>query len=387
MKKILNLSGILAGTLAGIMFSLAGTLAAGEISVTNIRIADNTATVEINNVIEIKDIEIDGKKVVFPYYKSSSGKIYTQITFLTDESRKIVETAVLNNKNTPKAIKKINYKITEMSPSGKEGTVKGFAAVVFNGVFEVQCKVMESSRTKGEYWIAWPARAPEKGEKGWKDQVAITNPKVKRIVEDSLIKKYKSGGSSGVSKNTDVNIEIINKTLIEPLTVTAVSFKDRKDETGLIGLASVDLNYSFRINDIKVYSKLGQTLIEMPKYVSSSGSEYDQIRIFDSILRKKIKAAIETRTPSQIKSQRLGYVITNFEKNKWGGSIKYKGAVTLNDAVEIQFKIIDGKTYDAFVAWPSLQEKGEYVDKIFPCNKEVKKVIESTLKKRYYEED
>ncbi len=376
-------------TLLFILCSFAGGLTAGEISVTDIKIIGKTASVQINNVIRIKEIEIDGKKVIFPYYKSKSGKIYPQLKFLTDESRKVVKDAVLNNKETPKAIRKINYKITKMDPSGKKGTVKAFTAVTFNGVLEIKCKVMESSHKEGSYWIAWPARPPKKGEKGWKDQVVISNHKVKKIVEEALIKKYESGDNSGSSssKYTDVDITLVNETISEPLTVTAVSFKERKGENGLIGLASVDLNYSFRINDIKVYSKLGQSLMEMPKYVSSSGNEYDQIRIFDSKLRKKIKEAIESRTPSRVKSSRLGYKITNFEKNQWGGAIKYNGALTLNDAVEIQFKIIDGESYHAFVAWPSLKEKGEYVDKIFPCNKEVKKVLEDTLKKRYYEED
>jgi DNA-binding cell septation regulator SpoVG len=170
------------------------------------------------------------------------------------------------------------------------------------------------------------------------------------------------------------------------LTVTAVEVKDRKDAQGLIGIASIDLNYAFRINDIKVYSRLGQTLVELPKYVSNSGNEYDQIRIFDSKLRQRIKDAIESRTPSASKSSRIGYKITNFEKNQWGGAVKFDGAVTINDAAEIQFRVIDGDSYEAFVAWPSVKEQGEYVDKIFPCNKKVKDKIEATIIKRYHQE-
>ncbi|MEA3506434.1 MAG: septation protein SpoVG family protein [Elusimicrobiota bacterium] len=369
----------------GITIFTAATLFAGDISVTSVKRDGRITTVVINNVIEITDIKIEKGKVVLPYYELSSGNIYPQVEFLTDEARKVVEDAVLNNTKTPKTVKQISYKITEMEPSGSDSSVKAYAAVSFNNAVEIQAKVMESSYNKGKYWVGWPARAPKGKEEKWKNQVKILNAKVKRIVENDLIKKFEEGGASG-SKATDVDVTVLNETISEPLTVTAVEVKDRKDAQGLVGIASIDLNYSFRINDIKVYSRLGQTLVELPKYVSNSGNEYDQIRIFDSKLRQRIKDAIENRTPSSSKSSRIGYKITNFEKNQWGGAVKFDGAVTINDAAEIQFRVIDGKSYNAFVAWPSVKEQGEYVDKIFPVNKKVKEVINGAILTHYYRE-
>ncbi len=374
--------------LVAMVFIFSGVIFAGELSVTEVEVNGNNARVVINEVIEIKDIKLAKHNVEFPCYISKSGKVFSQVKFLTEEARKVVVDAVLNQRKSKNPVKKINYKITKMSPYNKKGsTLRAFAAVTFNGLLEVECKVMKSNSGKDEYWVAWPARPPDKnkGEKKWFEQVSIINKKVKDIVEQELentVRELKPSGT--VMTKVDVNIK---KGLVNaPVTVTDVQVKKAEDQDDLIAIAQVDLNYSFRISDIKVYRKDSGIMVEYPVYVSSNGREYGQIKIFSRKLQGEIKKAIETGEVSGNKSNKLGFEITKFEEFWKKGSLKYFCSVTLNGAVEIECKILDSPDYDAFVGWPSSKEGDKYIDKIVPCNLKVKETIEQVLLDRYYKE-
>jgi len=363
------------------------SVCAGEISVTSVHVNGNEASVVINEVVEINEIEISGNDVKFPAYISKSNKVFPQVNFLTETARNTVVEAVLNNKPSSKRIRSINYKVNKMSPYNKEGSsLKAFASVVFNGALEVECKVMKSRRDD-DLWIAWPARPPkkDKGERRWQDQVRIINKKVKSIIERDIVETFKNTGPGGAVM-TDVDVDVKRGNIDAPLTVTAVDVKKVEGDGDLVAVASVDLNYSFRINDIKVYRRRGETFIEFPVYVSGSGREYDQIKIFSRTLRSEIRKAIETGQASGEKSDKIGFEITKFEPFWKESALKYFCAVTINGAAEIECKIIDGPSYQAFVGWPSTKEDGSYVDKIVPCNLEVKNVIEETLLERYHKE-
>lgn len=363
-----------------------GFVHSGEISVTEVEVKGNEARVIINNIIEINGIKIKKGDVNFPVYISKSGKVFPQVRFLTKDARNIVVDAISNRKASKEIIKKINYKITKMSPYSKKGSsLKAFAAVTFNGVVEVECKVMKARYKKKDYWVAWPARPPDKnkGENKWQDQISIINKKIKSIVEKDIIDSMKKMFSGGVTM-TDIDVDIKKGMINVPLTVTDVKVKKISGEGELIAIAQVDLNYSFRIMDIKLYNRREQMVLEFPVYVSKKGKEYGQIRIFSRKLRREIKNAINTGNPSEYKSKSIGFEITKFEEPWQESALKYFSAVTLNGAVEIECKIMDSADYDAFVGWPSSKEGGKYVDKIIPCNLKVKKVIEKALLDKYH---
>jgi DNA-binding cell septation regulator SpoVG len=298
---------------------------AGELSVTKIAVSGNKANVIINNVIAINDIEVKNNKLILPRYKSKSGKIFPQARFLSKEAEDVVLESILSGTPSEENIKRINYKITKLSPyRSANSKMKAFAAVTFNGVLEVECKVMRS-RKKGELYISWPTRPPdrEKGENRWMSQVELINDKVKSIVEKDLIKTFKNMGPGGVIlTNAEVTVE--NKQIEAPVTVTDVKVKKLEGGGELESIAEVELNSSFRIYDINVYNRNGQIYLEYPVYISSSGRRYDQMRIFSTKLRKEIKKAIETGKPSEEKGDKLGFVITKFEEfNRKNSSMKY----------------------------------------------------------------
>ena len=372
-----------------VLFAAAWVSADTGISVTEVNVSGKTADIVINDVIEIREIEILRGDIKFPEYISKSGNVFPQVKFLDPEARNMVVDAIMQGKPSRKAIRKINYKVSKMSPYSKEGSsLKAFAAVTFNGILEVECKVMESSRQEGDYWIAWPARPPDRdrGETKWVDQVTIINKKVKSIVEQDLKESVGKMGPGGTDM-TDVDVDIKSGLVNAPLTVTDVKVAKVEGMGDMKAIAQVDLNYSIRIMDIKVYEKEGETFLEFPMYVSSKGKEYEQMRVFSRKLRSDIREAIKKKVPSSEPSDMIGYEITKFEKFwKDDSSLKYFCAVTLNGAVEVECKILDNSSYEPFVGWPSNNEGGKYVDKIVPCNKEVKDEMEQALLKRYMDE-
>ncbi|MBN2406531.1 MAG: septation protein SpoVG family protein [Elusimicrobia bacterium] len=378
---------ILAVSVSGMLFCL-GILGASEISVTELTVEGNMATVTINDVVQIKEVEILEKDVKFPSYTSGSGKVFEQVRFTDDASRKEVAEAILNNQPSKKAIRKISYKVSKMSPYDKQGSsLKAFASVTFNGAMEVDCKVMKSKRGD-DFWVAWPARPPDKskGETKWVDQVSVTNKKVKMIIEKDIIETMNNTSTGGVIM-TQEEVEVKEGYVKDPLTVTDVSVEKAEGEGGLAAIAQVDLNYSIRISNIKVYRRRDQTFLEFPIYKSDTGKEYDQIKIFSRDLRANIKDAVETAKPSQEKSNIIGFEITKFEEFwKKDSSLKYFCAVAINGAIEIECKVLDTGNGKPFVGWPSIQEGDEYKDAVIPCNKYVQDAIERSLLNRYHKE-
>ncbi|MFC2091607.1 septation protein SpoVG family protein [Elusimicrobiota bacterium] len=359
-----------------------------DISVTEVEVQDDLARIVINDVIEINEVRIKGKNVEFPEYISKSGNVYPQINFLTEEAKKEVVDAIMKKKPSKKLIKKISYKVSKMSPySKKDSSLKAFAAVTFNGAVEVECKVMKSKREDDEYWVAWPSRPPDKeqGERKWVDQVSIVNRKVKSIIESDLVERARNTAVGGI-KMTDEDVDIKEGLVNVPLTVTDIKVRKVEDESDLAAIVEVDLNYSFRIMDIRVYKRKDQLFMEFPVYRSDGGREYEQIKIYSRKLRAEIMNAIEKNSASEDKSNKIGYEITKFEQFWKDSALKYFCSVTINGAVEIECKIIAGSDYDPFVGWPSSKENDAYVDKIVPCNQLVKDTIEAALIKRYKKE-
>ncbi|NLB34979.1 MAG: hypothetical protein GX817_04060 [Elusimicrobia bacterium] len=370
--------------LAGLLCSSTLMLSAQSISVTDIDKKGDMVSVLINGVIEINEIELQDGKLVLPAYIPDSGERQPVVRFRTKEAYDVVEEAVRTNRPSREPSKRINYQITKLSPFDREGSsLKAFAEVTFNGVLDVDVKVMESQRDK-DLWISWPARAPDKtiGERSWVDQVKLINRRVKDIVETDLKESYQEILKAGPSV-PDVKVNVREGVIDTPLTVTNVEVEKKSAGADLLAVASVDLNYAVRINDIRVYERRGQTFLEFPVSVSDTGREYDQMRIFSRPLRNEIRNAIDTGQPSQEKYAEVGFEISKFDKFDRESSLKYFCAVTLNQALEIECVIIDGAKYDAFVSWPSEKVDGGYNDQIIPINRNLREAMEAALLKKY----
>ncbi len=369
----------------GLAFSFIPAGAAG-ISVTSVDISNDLATVVINNVVEIREIKIEGNTVEFPTYVSSSGRVYPQVKFRTPSVEREVTEAILNNRPSSERIERITYDITGISTFDREdSSLAGFATVVLNNEMEIDVRLMEA-RYGDDYWVSWPARAPDKdrGEDGWQDLVRVTNRRVKGIIEEDLIETFKA--SVDQEEEPQVSVRVEQGRVDEPLSVTRVEV-DRSAASGdMTALAEVDLNYAFRIKDIEVYRRRGQVFLEFPRQITDSDRVYPLMRIFSRALRSEIRRALSDGTVSEDKYSVIGFEITRFERNRFESALKYRGAVTLNGALEINFSILDGDGYDAFVSWPSVRIDGEYEDKIFPVNRQVSETIEDAILKRYYGE-
>jgi DNA-binding cell septation regulator SpoVG len=249
---------------------------------------------------------------------------------------------------------------------------------------------MQSKNDENNYYVAWPSRPPRKdrGEMRWKDQVRITNKKVKSIIEQDLISSVKNKieiGREG-SLMTDIAVDVSEGLLESPLTVTDVKVKDITGGGDLIATAQVDLNYAFRIFDIKVLRRKGEIFLEFPVYVSNKGKKFDQMKIFSRQLRQDIKRAIVKQMPADKQLKKIGFEISKFEPFWKESTMKYFCAVTINGALEVECKIMQSKGSKPFVSWPSSKEGDDYVDKVIPCNQKVKEAIEAVLLKRYSRE-
>lgn len=371
-------------TFIGVFLALAVSATAQEISVTSIKIEGNMANVVINEVIEINEIEISGDDILFPAYIRDSGEREPVVRFRTREAREVVAEAIRNNRPSREPIRRINYRITRISPFSREdSSLKAFSEVTFNGVIDIDVRIMERQRD-GDLWVSWPARAPNRaaGERSWVDQVSIINRRVKEIVENDLLESYEEALTAGPAV-PDVRVSVSKGSNDTPITVTNIEVERMPEGADLVAVATIDLNHSIRIFDVKVYERRGQIFLEFPVSISDTGREYEQMRIFSRPLRNEIRRSVESGQPSEEQYAEVGFEISKFDKFDRESSLKYFCAVTFNQAIEIECVIIDGPNYNAFVSWPSERDGSDYIDQISIINRDVRDAVENALLERY----
>ncbi len=378
-----------AGVLLGVLLS-AGCLFAQEISVTSVSIDNSHAHIIINEVIQINEILIKEDELEFPVFVSRSGQVFPQVSFRTSQARDTVFEAVKTGRPSEERIRRITYKITDLSTYRQEGSsLRGFATVTFNGVLDIECRIMQS-RHDGSYWVSWPARPPDedRDEDSWVDQVSIINRRVRDIVEQDIIEQYreKTVDEEAEIPDRDVSVRVVEGPVDTPVTVTDVKVEPVTGEGSRVASAEVELNYSIRIMDIKVHSRRGEIFLEYPVSVAASGREFDQMRVLSRELGREIRRAVETGEPSEEKYAEVGFEITKFERFDSDSALKYFCGVTINQVIEIECAIIDGPGYDAFVSWPSRRENGDYVDQIIPVNSDFRDAVERALLSKYQRE-
>ncbi|MFH1784527.1 MAG: hypothetical protein ABH868_06510 [bacterium] len=161
------------------------------ISVTDVVVEGDVASVTINDTIIIKEIKIvekDGNKSLrFPEYVNKNSRAYAQVEVLGKKFLGDITAAVLLNK-TSETNESLDFSIDNIFFL-KDSSRRANAYVSFNDTVKVTCGIME---TKGDLWIAWPAR---KEKDSWIDQVVFVDKKFKKKVEAEVIRLYKEAQS------------------------------------------------------------------------------------------------------------------------------------------------------------------------------------------------
>ncbi|MFH1353148.1 MAG: septation protein SpoVG family protein [bacterium] len=345
--------------------------------VTDVKITGKTATVVLDDYLEIAEIKILKKgveiKIKPPIYVSKAGKIFPQAKFLNPELEKRVISAIKTGKPVGAKSTKLSYKVTKMSlyEPKKRSSLKAFSGVSFNNEVEVECKVLTGSRG---LWIGWPSA---KMDGRWVKQVKILKPEIQKKVEKSVLEKYE--------KETSYEAEIVPGGKALPVTVTDVELVPVEDGGSTKAIASIVLNNAIEIGEIEVKNVSGVTRLQYPRYTSKAGRVYPQIKILDPEVEKAIISAINKKEPSPNPSSKISYKISNYSPYTRGGSsLKVFCAVTFNNKVKIECKIMEGK-WGPWVSWPARppENGGRWINQIEVKDKKLKKVVEQALVKRY----
>ncbi|MCS7184471.1 MAG: SpoVG family protein [bacterium] len=149
--------------------------------------------------------------------------------------------------------------------------------------------------------------------------------------------------------------------------------------------AEVTINNIVVIKEIEVKKVGGGIKLRYPTYVSRTGREYPQVRV-SQVLQKVIENAIQTGKPQGTPTKDITYKITKFDKFRRQSSLKYFCAVSINNQLEIECKVIDSpRGQGPFISWPSRkdEETGKWVNQVVIINRDLKKAIEDELLSRY----
>ena len=356
----------------------AATKASAVMGVTEVSITGKEATVVLDGYLKISNIDVlkrgDRIKIKLPIYVSKAGKIFPQVNFTSSALEDRVISAIKTGKPAGSVSSKLSYKVSKMSlyePKGQRSSMKAFSAVTFNNEVEVECKVMTGS--KGP-WVSWPST--KSGSK-WVKQVDIIKPEIKKRIEKSVIDKYE--------KETSYAAEIIPGGKSLPLTVTEVEVTSVSGAGTTKAIASVVLNNAIKISEIKVKEIGGNTRLEYPAYVNKKGKVYPQIKILDPAFEKDVIDAIVRKEPAAKTSNQISYKVSKYSPFTRGGSkLKVFCAMTFNNKIEIECKIMEGK-WGGWVSWPARAPEGggTWINQVEIKDKKLKSVVEKTLTDKY----
>lgn len=345
--------------------------------VTEVSVKGKQATIVLDGYLEISHIKIlkrgNSIKLKMPIYVSKAGKIFPQAKFLNPELEKRVISAIKTGKPVGAKSKKMSFRVTKMSlyEPKKRSSMKAFSGLSFNNEIEVECKVMTGK--KGP-WISWPST---KKDGRWVKQVKIIKPEIKKRVEKSVLAKYE--------KETSYEAEIVPGGKELSVTVTDVEVIPVEGGGTTKAIASIVLNSAIKISEIEVKKVSGKTRLRYPRYVSKRGRIYPQIKILDPVVEKMIISAIDKKEPSSTPSNRISYRVSKYSPfTRGGSSLKVFCAVTFNNKVKIECKIMEGKS-GPWISWPARapEDGGRWINQIEIKDKKLKKVVEKALLKRY----
>ncbi|MBA3066803.1 SpoVG family protein [bacterium] len=349
--------------------------------VTEVSINGKEATVVLDGYLKISGIDVlkraDRIKIKLPIYVSKNGKIFPQVNITEAALETRIISAIKMGKPEGGASSRLSYKVSKMSlyePKGQRSSMKAFSAVTFNNEIEVECKVMTGA--KGP-WVSWPST--KSGSK-WVKQVDIIKPEIKKKIEKSVLEKYE--------KETSYSAEIVPGGQSLPLTVTEVEVTPVQGAGTTKAVASIVLNNAIKISEIKVKEIAGKTKLDFPAYVNKRGKVYPQIKILDPAFEKDVIDAINKKEPSAKTSSQISYKVSKYSPFTRGGSkLKVFCAMTFNNKIEIECKIMEGK-WGGWVSWPARAPAGggTWINQVEIKDKKLKEVVEQSLTKRYESE-
>ncbi len=153
-----------------------------DMKITRVELQNNSFNVILNNSIEVLGIRMQNGEIIFPYYVNK-GNIYRQIVITNRDFKEYFKKTICE-KSFPENAAETAFKINKFKLVKNNKNIKAFASVIFDGVLEVECRIMTG---KKGLWVAWPANK-ENGE--WKQYFKFTDLLLKRAVEDKLFKDY-----------------------------------------------------------------------------------------------------------------------------------------------------------------------------------------------------
>ena len=137
-----------------------------KFSITEIVIEEGIAQIVLNDSIEIKSIQL---------IVTSSGTELNLPMGIEIENKYLEESiisAIESGEPSEEKTKSVSYKITELLSNEEYFT----ARVVFNDVLLIECQILEGKKAP---WVLWP------------EDFRITKSPLRKMVERSLIAKYK----------------------------------------------------------------------------------------------------------------------------------------------------------------------------------------------------
>jgi len=154
--------------------------------------------------------------------------------------------------------------------------------------------------------------------------------------------------------------------------------------------ATVVLDGFLKISEIKILKRGNRIKIKPPVYVSKSGRVYPQVKFVNSELEKRVITAIKMGKPLGSKSKRLKYKVSKlslYRSRKRRSSLRAFAAVTFNNEIEIECKVMSGRRGD-WVAWPARPPEGggKWIQQVSIIKPEIKKRVERSVIKKYKKE-
>ena len=158
-----------------------------EPAVTAVERSGGKANVVFNGEIKIFNIIAENGDIKFPVY-ANQGRLYRQFGILNGDFKKrlyAVLTSTASETLAPSGSKILSFTINKREIIQNHQSVRAYYSVIFDGVIEVYCRIMEG---KDDLWIAWPSSKNQNGR--WNKDFEFKNAGLKRTIESALINDY-----------------------------------------------------------------------------------------------------------------------------------------------------------------------------------------------------
>lgn len=179
---------------------------------------------------------------------------------------------------------------------------------------------------------------------------------------------------------------LFGRVLAGDVSVTEIKVERAGDGASAYYVAEAVIDRGLKLSEIRV-SKIGdRTYLKFPEYVSKRNRIYPQVSLLTKQANQVLLKAVETKKPvlsSEAKNE-LTFNITKFSIYRKPSKLKVFAAVTFNDAIEVECKILEGAR-GARVLWPSRKSKenNKWIMQAVIIDKRLREKIELELLAKY----